>query len=136
MAVDTTSSILTQYAGVLSLGGTATQDVVFVGVVTNGHGVYFEFPIPQKTYSAALAKQYAQGYTGTVESAFQVDGVVGLQWVQIPSNGQLLSAFVVTYESTSGNSTNNVTTPFDKLLPVTLGPVVAKGIAELDDAES
>lgn len=131
-----TYTVNVQYPGVVFLGGTQTQDVMFIGITTKPHGVYLEFPIPKKIYTPAQVNDYAGGYTGSVESIFTISGVAGLEWVQIPSGGDLESAMTVTVQSDSGNSTSTLTVPFGDLAVNLVKPLVTKLVASLSAAEA
>lgn len=135
MTVDLGFQVQAQYPGVVFLGGTQTQEVMFIGITTTGHLIYFEFPIPKNIYTEAEVRRQATGYTGTVEDIFTVPGVVGEQWIQQPSNGQLLSAMIITVQSDSGNSTGEVTVPFKKLDPAVVQKLVTPLIASLNASE-
>lgn len=131
-----TYTVVVQYPGVVFLGGTQTQEVMFVGITTKPHGVYLEFPIPRAIYSPTQVADYALGYSGTVESIFTVSGVAGLEWVQTPNAGNLESSMAITVQSDSGNSTAETTVPFGNLGTQTVAPIVKKLVASLNASEA
>ena len=137
MAVDLTYDVVAQYPTVQFLGGTQTQDVVAVGIVTRGHQVYVEFNIPRNIYSAQEVKNYSTGYTGSVEQFFEVPGVTGVAWSQQPNaSGNLIPTLTFTVESTSGLSAATFSVP---LASATDTLVKARATAlrkELNDAEA
>lgn len=113
MTVDPSFTIVGQTATVEYIGGTKTQNVVVVGLVTNAHQVYAEARVPQSIYSAPIARAAATAPAVIIESLFQFAGVVGVQWGQdVNNSGLLVDTVLITVESESGNSTG------------TLGPLV------------
>jgi hypothetical protein len=135
--VAATYTVVTQYPGIDSLGGTQTQDVIFVGITTIPHGIYLEFPIPTTVYSATQVADYGIGFSGTVEAVYDNEWVVGAQWSQIvnPSN-MLESVLIITVTSTSGNSTGTVTIPQSQWAATFWNPPINNLHAQLDDAEN
>lgn len=137
MAVDLGYQVQTQYPTTEFLGGTQTRDVTAVGITTNGHGVYIEFRIPDNVYSAAQVKDYAIGYTGTIEQVFEWPGVGGASWSQVPTpSGELADQITLTVQSDSGNSAANLVTPLGTLSEQSTAPKVAKLVKALNDAEA
>jgi hypothetical protein len=113
MAVDASFKIVSQVATVEYIGGTNTQRVVAVGLVTNAHQVYAEARVPQNIYSANIAKAAAQAPASIIETLFSLTGVVGVQWGQdVNPSGMLVDTVLITVGSDSGLSTG------------TLGPLV------------
>jgi len=111
-------TVVTQYPGIDVLGGTQTQDVVFVGINTVPHDTYIEFPIPQAGYDSHLVAAAALGWATIVETVWSEEWVAGVQWTQLVNDSnQLVSALIITVTSTSGNSTATLTVPI-----VSLGP--------------
>jgi hypothetical protein len=114
----TSFTVVTQYPGIDVLGGTQSQDVVFVGITTIPSGTYIEFPVPQSVYAANVVNAAAIGWATIVETVWTEDWVIGVQWTQLvnPSN-QLESALIITVGSTSGDSSAQLTVAIDKLGP-------------------
>jgi hypothetical protein len=130
-------SVVVQYPGVVFLGGTQTQDVIFVGITTSPHGVYFEVPVPKAVYTPTLVNQYAEGYGGTIEQAFAVPGVVGAEWTQTPTPASELQSNLVIYvQSASGNSQASFSLPFADLTPALIEAGAKPLIAQLDATEA
>jgi len=130
-------TVTTQYPGLLQVGVTQTQEVVFVGITTIPHGTYLEFPLPQVGYNAAEVHQQATGWATVFELVWDEPYVTGVQWIQQvnPSN-QLENAVVVTVSSTSGNSANQLTLPYAKLNPHDYQPLIHNLHTTLDDVEA
>jgi hypothetical protein len=119
VAVDPSFTIVSQSATVEYIGGTNTQRVVVVGLVTNAHQVYAEARVPQNVYSAAIARGAAQAPAVIIETLFSLDNVVGVQWGQrTNASGRLIDTVLITVASDSQNSTGTLG-PIDV---VTLGP--------------
>ena len=113
-----TYNVVTQYAGIDTLGGTKTVDVLFVGITTKPHGTYIEFPIDQSVYSTGLVQGAAEVHAQIVETVWQQDHVVGVQWTQVVNASNLLaSSLIVTVSSASGNSTASFTTALTDIPP-------------------
>jgi hypothetical protein len=130
-------SVVVQYPGVVFLGGTQTQDVIFVGYTTAPHGVYFEVPIPQTVYTSSIVNDYGEGYSGTIEQAFAVPGVVGAEWTQTPTPASELQSNLVIYvQSASGNSQASFSLPFADLTPDKISAGAKPLIAQLDASEA
>lgn len=137
MAVDLGYDVVTQYPTVQFIGGTQTQDVVAVGIVTRGHQVYVEFNIPRNIYSAQEVKNYATGYTGSVEQFFEVPGVTGVAWSQAPnSSGNLIPTLTFTVESTSGLSAATFAVPLASATDTLVKTRAAALRKELNDSEA
>jgi len=135
--VDLTYQILTQYPTTEFLGGTQTRDVTAVGILTNGHGVYIEFRIPDSLYSTTQVKDYSIGYTGTVEQEFLLPGVVGVSWSQEPNaQDDLVDMIEVTVQSTSGNSQGRVSFPLSQIGLAATNKLIAAKLAALNGAEA
>jgi hypothetical protein len=130
-------SIVTQYPTVEYLGGTQTKDVMAVGVRTNDHGVYFEFRLDKKAYTAANVKSDANGYTIVYELLFDIDGVTDVEWSQQPTAaGELQDHVTVYFTSSSGNSSSFIDFPYSRFTQDIISAAVGKARAVLDDAES
>lgn len=130
-------SIVGQRPDTEFLGGTQTRDVVAVGVLTEGHGIYFETRIPASIYSSAQVKDYATGYTGTIESIASIPSVAGVQWTQVVTASQeLQDALILTVTSDSGNSQAQITL-LDTYWAVSLAqPKVNALVKQLNQAEA
>jgi hypothetical protein len=129
-------SIQTQYETVEYLGGTQTRPVIAVGVLTVGHGVYFEFRIPKVNYNSANVRNDANGFTIIYEMLFTIPGVVDVEWTQEPTQaGQLADHVVVYFESTSGNSSASIDFPYTQFTQDYIAARVAFARAGLDAAE-
>lgn len=132
-----TYDVVVQYPGLDVIGGTQVQDVIFVGITTKPHGTYLEFPIPVSVYNATQVDDYAIGYSGTVEFIWSLTYVVGVQWTQVVNaSNQLQSSYIVTVESTSGNSTGTVTLALAQLAPSIEDPLIAAMHDHLDAVEA
>ena len=130
-------NVVTQYPGVVFLGGTQTQDVTFVGYTTSPSGVYFEVPIPQTVYNATQVQDYGIGYSGSIESVLAYPNVVGGEWTQTPTAaGELTSNLVVYVQSDSGNSQSSISNPFATMTEPVFEAKIAALVAELNAAEA
>lgn len=137
MADNLNYTVDTQYPTVEFLGGTQTRDVVAVGITTQGHGVYMEFRIPQTLYSAKQVKAYATGYTGSIESQFDIQGVAGLQWSQQPNaSGELQDVWTYTVTSSTGNSAATFTLPIGQATTDNVTKKVNALASQLNQAEA
>lgn len=129
-------TIVTQYPDVEVLGGTKTQDVQRFGVVTGGHGVYFESSLPRKDATTKNIHDQANGFTIVYELLFTIPGVADVQWTQEPTAGGLLQDHVIVYvESTSGNSSAPLDFPYSQFNQDTIAPKVKALRASLDATE-
>lgn len=129
-------NVVTQYPGLLQLGGSQTQDVVYVGISTLPHGTYLEFPLDQKIYKASLVHSEATGWATIFEGIWDEPFVAGVQWLQtVNASNQLEQAVTVTVTSTSGNSAGQVTFPYSQLIPERYGPLIGNLHKQLDAAE-
>lgn len=129
-------TVQTQYPGLLALGGTQTQDVVFVGISTIPHGTYLEFPLDAKIYSSKLVKSEGTGWATIVELVWDEPNVVGVQWAQsVNKSNQLQQELIVTVQSSSGNSAAQLTVPYSQLAPDRYKPMIEHLHAELDAGE-
>lgn len=130
-------SIVTQYPGIDTLGGTRTQDVVFIGFVTQPNGTYAEAPVTAQDYTATAAALTAESWANAIEEVWLHPFVVGVQWTQIvnPSN-QLVPSVIVTVSSTSGESQAQLTLPMAKLPANAYGPQIEALHEQLDAAEA
>lgn len=129
-------SVVEQRPGLQAIGGTQTQDVVFVGILTNPSGIYVEFPVLQKGYSAEIVDGAALGWATIAETLAAQPNVVGVQWTQlVNAANQLVSAWVITVASTSGNSAAQITVENNRLGPGLDKAAIANLHAELDKSE-
>lgn len=137
MSVDLGYRVIRQFPVIETHGASGTENATAVGIETNGHGVYLEFRIPDKYFSAAQVKAYATGYTGTVEQMFDIPGVIGLQWYQdqTPSN-QLGDFALVTVETESGDSQGTFSVNFRELKPAVVEARAKPIIAKLEAVEA
>ena len=130
-------TVITQYPGIDVIGGTQTQDVIFVGITTIPNGTYIEFPIAQKGFAADFVAGAAVGWATIVETVWTLPWVVGVQWTQIVNqSNQLVSSLVITVTSTSGNSAGQLTVPIVSLGPKLHGPQIVALHDQLDAAEA
>lgn len=137
MAVDLGFDVVTQYPTVEFLGGTQTRDVVAVGIVTRGHQVYVEFNIPRNIYNAQAVKNYATGYTGSVEQFFEVPHITGVVWSQEPNaSGNLIPTLTFTVSSTSGLSAATFSVPLASATDTLVKARAAALHKELDSSEA
>ena len=109
--------VVTQYPGLDTLGGTQTQEVVFVGVVTHGHGTYVEFPVAKSGYPD-LVKAAALGWVTIAETLWTQPNVIGVQQAQTvnPSN-QLVYSWIISVEGSGPESWSTVTIANNDLGP-------------------
>lgn len=129
-------TVVTQYPGIDVLGGSQTQDVVFVGINTVPNGTYIEFPVLQSVYSAGVVEAAALGWATIIESVWAEKWVAGVQWTQVVNKAnQLVSSVIITVESSSGNSTAQLTVPISQLGPQLHQPQITALHNQLDDAE-
>lgn len=129
--------IVGQRPDVEFLGGQETRAVMVVSVVTDDHGVYFETRIATADYTAAVAKQNANGFTIIYEDLFTIPGVADVGWAQeVTPAGQVQDHVIVYIASTSGNSSGIVDVPYSQFTQEQVAARVAALRAELDDAEA
>jgi hypothetical protein len=130
-------TVVTQYPDVELIGGTQTQNVTAVGIVTAPHGVYLEFRIPDSIYNATQVNDYATGYSGTVEQEFSLPGVVGVTWGQTANAaGLLVDQLQIYVQSDSGNSQGSVTLPLADIGTDESNNQIAALLASLNEAEA
>jgi len=99
-------TIVAQNSTVEYLGGTNTQPVVVVGVVTAVHNIYFEVRIPQAEYSATPPKAVATGYVPIYEDIANLPNVADVAWGQrTNASGLLVDQVTIIVQSASGLST-------------------------------
>lgn len=132
-----TYSIVTQYPTVEFIGGTQTQDVSAVGILTKPHGVYAEFRVPQAGMTASIVNAAALGYADIYETLFTIPGVVGVAWSQQANAVNVLQDVVtITVASTSGNSTATLSVPLVDLGPQLHKPQIAALRKTLNEIEA
>lgn len=133
----TSFSVVTQYPGIDVLGGTQTQDVVFVGINTIPNGTYIEFPVPQSVYSSGVVNAAAIGWATIIETVWTEEWVAGVQWTQVVNAAnQLVSSVVITVTSSSGNSAGQLTVAISQLGPKLHQPQITALHDELDASEA
>lgn len=129
--------IVTQYPDVQVLGGSKTQDVQTIGVVTSPNSVYFETSVPLAQATTSNLKYTAQSYRDIYELLFTFPGVSAVQWYQQPNDSGLLVDHVRIYvTSTSGNSTSVIDIPYSQLGEYEDGKKIAALRASLDATEA
>lgn len=105
-----TYDVVTQYPGVQTLGGSQTRDVIFVGIQTKPSGIYVEFPINKASYKSTSVATAAAAWAKIAEAINAEPFVTDVQWTQIvTAGGQLVNGWVITVESSSGNSAGQLT---------------------------
>lgn len=130
-------SIVTQYPGVDVLGGTTTQDVVYVALTTIPNGTYLEVPVNALGYNATTVELTAASWANAVEEVWDHANVVGVQWTQVVNaSNQLVPSVIVTVSSTSGNSAAQTTIPLAKLPANAYGAQIDHLHEQLDAAEA
>ena len=77
-----TYTVVNQYPGLHTLGGTQTQDVVFVGITTLPHGNYL-FPVAKSVYAKDVVAGAALGWADIAETLWKQPHVVGVQQTQV-----------------------------------------------------
>jgi hypothetical protein len=128
--------VVSQYETVEYLGGTQTRPVMAVGVVTNVHGIYFEFRLPKADYNTANVRNNANGFTIIYELLFTIPGVTDVEWTQEPTaGGQLEDHVVVYFVSESGQSSASIDFPYSQFTQDYIAARVAFARAALDAAE-
>lgn len=113
-----TFTVVAQYAGLDTLGGTQTQEVTFVGITTKPHGTYVEFPVAQSVYSKEIVNAAAIGWASIAEDLWATPNVVGVQQTQVvnPSN-QLVYSWIISVQSDTGDSWSTITIANNDLGP-------------------
>lgn len=130
-------TVVTQYPGIDVIGGSQTQDVVFVGINTVPHGTYIEFPVIASVYSASIVEAAALGWATIIETVWGESWVVGVQWTQVVNaSNQLVSSVIITVTSSSGNSSATMTVPIQSLGPKLHQPQITALHNQLDAAEA
>jgi len=135
MAKDYT--IVTQYPDVETDGGSVARQVMVVGTLTNGHGVYFENRYPRAGFKISETNINSEGYTIQFEDLFTIPGVDAVEWGQkLNSANQLQDWVTLYYVSTSGDSSNFLEFPFKAWTQDHVAALVKAGVAELDAGEN
>lgn len=130
-------TVQTQRPGIVSLGGTQTQDVMIVGIETIPSGIYIEFPVVQTAYSAEVVDAAALGWATIAETLAAQPHVAGVQWAQvITAANQQAPAWIITVTSTSGNSAGQITVENSRLGPKLDKTAIDHLHAQLDAAEA
>ena len=106
-----------QYPGLDTLGGTQTQDVIFVGVTSVPHGTYVEFPVAQADYPGEV-KAAAEGWVTIAETLWTQPNVIGVQQAQTvnPSN-QLVYSWIISVQGSNDSSWKTITIANNDLGP-------------------
>lgn len=129
-------TIVTQYPDVEVLGGTRTQDVQVIGVVTGDHGVYWEGRVPRAMATTTNLHGLALANTVMYEALFDIPGVDDVQWTQEPTaSGELQDHVLLYVVSASGQSTGVINAPLSLLTTDYINPRVAKLRAALNATE-
>lgn len=132
-----TFDVVTQYPGVQTLGGTQTQEVVFVGINTKPSGIYVEFPVLKSVYKPTTVNAAALGWATIAETLAAEDFVSDVQWTQLVTAGsQLQPGWIITVESTSGQSAAQITVANSALGPKMDAGAIAALHKQLDEAEN
>lgn len=110
-------TFVTQYPGFDTLGGSQTQEVVFVGVRSVPHQTYVEFPVAKADYPA-LVKAAAEGWVTIAETLWEQPNVIGVQQTQVvnPSN-QLVYSWIISVQGSSEDSWATLTIANNDLGP-------------------
>lgn len=132
-----TYTIVTQYPDVETSGGQLARDVMVVGTITAGHGVYFERRYPRAAFKESYAQADALGFTIVFEDLFTIAGVEAVTWGErLNAANQLEDYVTVYYTSTSGDSSDFVAVPFRQLTQAFVAGKVKAGRAVLDANEA
>jgi hypothetical protein len=132
-----TYKIVTQYPDVIFLGGTQTQEVQKIGLVTIPSNIYVEFSIPTNLYVASAVDAGATSWSYVYEQVAAEQWVVGVQWQEATNVAGFLNEQVVIYvSSTSGDSVASLTVLVTQLGPQAHQPQIDALHAQLDDAEN
>lgn len=111
-------SVQNQRPGLLSIGGTQTQDVVFVGITTSPSGIYVEFPVIASAYSSDVVNAAAIGWATIAETIAAQPFVIGVQWAEIiNAANQLVPAWIITVQGSSPDNAAQLTIENNKLGP-------------------
>lgn len=118
------------------LGGTNSRQVAVVAVRTYPSLVYFEFRIPRADFTAAIARQEAEGYGAQVEAIMTDPHVNGIEWFQNANPaGYLVDMGTIFVQSTSGNSGLSFSVPWGLVYVEYVDTPIANLVAQLDAAE-
>lgn len=129
--------VVAQYPTVEFLGGTQTRDVNAVGAVTIPSGVYFEVRVPATSYGATLVNAALSGPASDYEELATYQNVAGVEWSQgTTTSGYLIDNVTITVQSTSGDSTAQITVPFSDLGPKLHEPQIDALNKQLDAIEN
>jgi len=132
-----TYTIVTQYPDVETDGGAVARQVIVVGTLTKGHGVYFENRYPRAGFKLSETTNNSTGYTAQFEELFTIPGVDAVEWGQKLNSANQLQDWVTIYVvSTSGDSSDFVEMPFSTWTPAHAAALVKTTRAALDAAEA
>lgn len=118
------------------LGGTSSRQVAVCQVRTYPSLVYFEFRIPRSDFTAAAAREEAEGDGEQVESLLTDVNVSGVEWWQDANPaGYLIDMGTIYVTSDSGDSSLSFDVPWGQVyVKAVLGHVNTLA-AELNAAE-
>lgn len=125
------------YPTVEFLGGGKSRDVMAVGYVSVQHGVAFEVRVPKSIYTQpGIARAVSAAPQTIIETLYGFPGVDTVEWntTQAPS-GALRDAVTIYVTSTSGDSSDTITTPIAELGPDLDSKKIAALRAKLDAVE-
>jgi hypothetical protein len=132
-----TFTILTQRPTLISQGGNKSVAGVEVGMATHPSGIYVEFDVAEKGYSAQIVNAAALGWASIYETVAGLPNVAGVGWGQVQNTaGNLDTVVVITVTSTSGNSLAQLTVPVTQLGPKLHQAQINALHTQLDDAEA
>lgn len=118
------------------LGGATVRPVMVSSATTKPHGVYFEYAMDSKIYTAVRAASVITSIAGLYEDLFGMPGVVDGVWTQeVTAAGQLTNHTLIYVQSSSGNSSGVIDFPAYPD-PTKASEQVAALVAELDAAEA
>jgi hypothetical protein len=132
-----TYDVVAQRPGIQTLGGVQTQDVVFVGINTKPSGIYVEFPVLKSVYKPSIVAAAALGWANIAESLAAENWVTDVQWTELVTAGsQLQPGWVITVESTSGQSAAQLTVANSELGPKLDAAAITALHKQLDETEA
>lgn len=136
MAVSASVESLNITQTVEYLGGTQSRQVAVCAVRTAPSLVYFEFRIPRSGFTAAIARQEAEGYGALVESILTGPNVSGIEWWQNANDsGYLVDMGTIFVRSNSGNSGLSFDVPWGLVHPEYVDGPISDLVAQLNAAE-
>lgn len=117
-----------------TLGGTATRDVMQIGVQTTGEGVYFGFRVPISAWRSGAWRTTAEGYAELVDTVAAHPNVGGMLYVQdVGAGGQLVDIIEITVVSDDGSSSAVLREPLGKVYPPYVDPIIDQTAAQLNE---